>query len=233
MTPEAQAALRRVMETYAKVTRFCLICNYVTRIIEPLASRCAKFRFKPLPHSAMIERLTYIAGSLFIMYLYVTSMMMVGSLEHEGVKLEEGAVEVMIDASGGDMRKAVTYLQSSHQLAGGQLITADVVLEISGRVRSDKLHTITIDSIELQVPNNVVESLWQVMGSNRFDALKSIVGDITAEGYPILALLTQLHEQAIARPSLTDVDKAFICEKIAQVLLIMTQSLPSYECFSG
>lgn len=48
------------MEQYTRVTRFVFICNYVSRIIEPLASRCAKFRFKPLHMSQMTDRITHI-----------------------------------------------------------------------------------------------------------------------------------------------------------------------------
>src|SRR5271169_5277650 len=94
MTQDAQSALRRTMETYSKITRFCLICNYVTRIIDPLASRCSKFRFKSLDQGNAKKRLEEIA-------------------EMEGVRCEEGAVDALIRCSEGDLRKAITFLQSA------------------------------------------------------------------------------------------------------------------------
>jgi replication factor C subunit 2/4 len=116
MTPDAQSALRRIIEAYSKVTRFCLVCNYVTRVIEPLASRCAKFRFRPLPVDSMKSRMREIATS-------------------EGIQLTEATLEAILQASNGDMRKAVTFLQSAYQLSGGRsTISPDVVIDISGRV---------------------------------------------------------------------------------------------------
>jgi len=106
MTQDAQSALRRTMETYSKITRFCLICNYVTRIIDPLASRCSKFRFKSLDQGNAKRRVEEIA-------------------EWEGVKLEDGAAETLIKCSEGDLRKAITFLQSAARLVGAVRVKDD------------------------------------------------------------------------------------------------------------
>lgn len=107
VTPDAQAALRRVIEAYSKVTRFILICNYVTRIIEPLASRCAKFRFQPLPPASMMARLEHIAQA-------------------EGCCRETIDLKEILDLCKGDMRRAVMTLQSAHSL-GGSVDVAEMV----------------------------------------------------------------------------------------------------------
>ncbi|KAJ7957470.1 Replication factor C subunit [Quillaja saponaria] len=92
MTEDAQNALRRTMETYSKVTRFFFICNYVSRIIEPLASRCAKFRFKPMSEEIMSSRISYIC-------------------KEEGLNLDEEGLSTLSFISQGDLRRAITYLQ--------------------------------------------------------------------------------------------------------------------------
>lgn len=63
MTTEAQSALRTIMETMSNITRFCFICNYINQIIDPIASRCMKFRFKSINDISMQEKLRSIAKS--------------------------------------------------------------------------------------------------------------------------------------------------------------------------
>ncbi|XP_063900368.1 replication factor C subunit 4-like, partial [Zophobas morio] len=115
MTKDAQAALRRTMEVYSKMTRFCLICNYVTRIIEPLTSRCAKFRFKPLPYSLMEEHIKMIA-------------------EQEAISLGDNMIETLIKVSSGDLRKCITLLQTCFRWKDQAAITVSDVLSVAGVV---------------------------------------------------------------------------------------------------
>ncbi|KAF9364774.1 hypothetical protein BGX34_000444 [Mortierella sp. NVP85] len=144
MTTDAQSALRRTMETYSKLTRFCLICNYVTRIIEPLASRCAKFRFKPLEEKHSKERLEMIC-------------------QQEDVKISQEAILSLIRVSEGDLRRAIMYLQSASRLIGKDAeIQEDVIADIAGTIPEsviDKLeacwHTKEYKTISTEVQNVV------------------------------------------------------------------------------
>lgn len=107
MTTDAQSALRRTMETYTRVTRFCIICNYVSRIIGPIASRCAKFHFANLPKEIMVTRLTEIAAK-------------------ENFTLDPAIADELMNVSGGDLRKAITLLQNCHVLHGKQITPKNI-----------------------------------------------------------------------------------------------------------
>lgn len=118
MTTDAQAALRRIIEQYSTTTRFCIICNYISKIIDPLTSRCVKFRFSPISESAQIERLKYIC-------------------EKEGVQVASDDVfKALVDISAGDLRRSINMLQTASAFKHKNLTVKDIE-SISGVIPDD------------------------------------------------------------------------------------------------
>ena len=118
LTTDAQAALRRTMETYACTCRFILSCNYSSKIIDPIQSRCAIYRFRPLDREAVIEEIRRIAAA-------------------EGLTLTEGALDAIVYVAAGDMRKAINALQ------GAAIISPEIdekmIYAITATARPDEI----------------------------------------------------------------------------------------------
>jgi len=186
MTQDAQSALRRTMETYSKITRFCLICNYVTRIIDPLASRCSKFRFKSLDQGNAKKRVEEIA-------------------EKEGVGLEVGAADALIRCSEGDLRKAITFLQSAARLVGAVAVRDEDEMDVDGR--AEKIVTVkSVEDIAGVIPDATIAGLVQAMQPKSkglvYEAVAKVVEDMVADGWSATQVVTQVSLFQNSRSSL-------------------------------
>jgi len=115
-TRDAQTALRRIMEESSRFTRFILICNYSSSIIEPIQSRCAIFRFQRVGEEQVTGSLKKIAKG-------------------EGVKVNEKSLQAIYEATGGDLRQAINLLQAAS--AGGE-VTLDRVDAVTGAMVKER-----------------------------------------------------------------------------------------------
>jgi replication factor C small subunit len=118
LTTDAQAALRRTMESYAQTCRFILSCNYSSKIIDPIQSRCAIYRFKPLGAGAVKEEVCRIAS-------------------HEGLRVTDGAMDAIVYIAQGDMRKAINALQGAAIICPE--IDEKMVYAITSSARPDEI----------------------------------------------------------------------------------------------
>jgi len=134
MTSQAQQALRRIMEEYSASTRFALACNYSTKIIEPIQSRCAILRFTKLSDAEINLRLNQIAQA-------------------EQVSFSDEGLEAILFTANGDMRQAINNLQSTY--AGFEFISADNVFKVCDQPHPAKLKMI----IESCAQGNIRDSM--------------------------------------------------------------------------
>ena len=172
MTNDAQSALRRTMENYSGVTRFCLICNYITRIIDPLALRCSKFRFRLLDGENALLRLRYV-------------------VEQENIPLALDLVlNDILAVSGGDLRKAITYLQSATRLGDAGGVSLAKIKEISGVV-DDALMETLVGAIRAKNPKQIAH----------------VVKDTVLEGWSAQQTAAQLHDVFLLDDALSSQEK--------------------------
>ncbi|MBI4363146.1 MAG: replication factor C small subunit [Euryarchaeota archaeon] len=118
LTPDAQAALRRTMEQYSANCRFILSVNYSGRILEPIQSRCALYRFRPLPPEAIQKRLRHIA-------------------QNEKTQLTDEGMRALLAVAQGDLRRAINALQSAAAL--DHPIDARAVFETNAEPRPEEV----------------------------------------------------------------------------------------------
>lgn len=126
LTADAQAALRRTMETYTKTSRFVLSCNYSSRLIEPIQSRTAVFRFRPLKPEAVETYLGRIAKA-------------------EKLKITDDGMQALVYVAQGDMRRAVNALQVAASLA--TTIDGDVLYKAASTVRPEEIRKLMEKSL--------------------------------------------------------------------------------------
>ncbi|MBI2655523.1 replication factor C small subunit [Candidatus Woesearchaeota archaeon] len=159
LTREAQQALRRTMENYTQTCRFILSCNYSSKIIEPIQSRCVVFRFKQLDKKEILEIIDGIAKS-------------------EKIKIDEKAKEALYEISEGDCRKLENILQSSAAIADH--ITEDLVHSLASVAKPKEIREV----LELALKNKFIEARNKLLdlmlsyGLAGIDVLKQIQKEI-------------------------------------------------------
>ncbi len=137
LTSDAQSALRRTMEKYTSSCRFIMSCNYSSKIIEPIQSRCAVYRFKPISSAAVEERIKHIARI-------------------EGITLTDDGLEAIRYVAAGDMRRAINALQAAAML--DKIVNMDAIYKTTATAKPEEI----IDLIKLALEGNFMKARAQL-----------------------------------------------------------------------
>jgi replication factor C small subunit len=152
MTSEAQTALRRIIEDSSKTTRFIIICNYLSQIIEPIQSRCVVFHFTRLAEEDIVDYLKMIC-------------------EKEGVKYEEKALEQIYTATSGDLRHSINILQASTGMGSVSIANVIASMGLSGKAKVGEVIRLAITGKFNDARVKLLE-LMHVYGMSEGDFLK-------------------------------------------------------------
>lgn len=156
LTREAQQALRRTMEMFTQTCRFIMSCNYSSKIIDPIQSRCAVFRFKQLDKNAIEKIVKNIA-------------------QKEGLELEDGVIYDLFAASEGDCRRLVNILQASAVIS--KHITSDLINQITKSSNNEDIKSIVENSLngDFMKAKEMLLEIMLIQSIQGADIIKSIM----------------------------------------------------------
>jgi replication factor C small subunit len=152
MTSEAQTALRRIIEDSSRTTRFIIICNYLSQIIEPIQSRCVVFKFRRLSREDVSDYLRFIC-------------------EKQGVRFEEKAFSTIYDSTLGDLRHSINILQAAAGMGAVSSSSVASSIGLSGKTRVKEIIKLALAGKFHEARFRLFE-LMQVYGMSENDFLK-------------------------------------------------------------
>lgn len=233
MTDEAQDALRVIIEQYSTVTRFCFICNYISKITDAIKSRCSIVYFKKLNKKCMLNRLKLIAKS-------------------ESIVLSDDIYHTIIEVANGDMRKAIMLLQNTKYLYFYKLHKHKSIKDMT--VQELALYSdIPIEKKENNkwiIPNNpnsdIINSndIYEIAGSITVAKAEEIISNIfkakniidvsdyakqiISWGYPVDNILSQLNNAILTYPNLDIRQRAIIIKRSGHIFLKIKECANEY-----
>ena len=160
MTKDAQHALRREMEMYTKTASFILSCNYSSKIIDPIQSRCAIFRFTPIKGDEIAERLKYIC-------------------ENEDFTFEDKGIESIVYFAEGDMRKAVNVLQAA--ASEGETISEKSVYDVVSKAKPQDINDMINKALmgDFMGARDLLRQTMVLQGTSGEDMVTQIYQDVS------------------------------------------------------
>src|ERR687898_261244 len=152
MTSEAQTALRRIIEDSSRTTRFIIICNYLSQLIEPIQSRCVIFRFTRLPKQEVVDHLSEIC-------------------KREGIEFDVQALSRIYDSTSGDLRHSINILQSAATNNSISSEKVEMSIGLSGRAKVGEVIKLALAG-KFNEARVMLLELTQVYGMSEKDFLK-------------------------------------------------------------
>jgi replication factor C subunit 2/4 len=190
MTPDSQFALRKIMEDYSKVTRFCIICNYHNKIIDPIVSRCSMYRFKPIPKENIYKKLKDIC-------------------HQENTIIDDDNIKMIESISRGDMRKAINFLQRCRNFSN--FLTND------NKSNINKINSELIQNISGIISYDLLEKFFDVCYKGDMKEADKMIDYFYTNSFSLTLVIPYILNIVIKHKKLTDKKKSLMVQKILSI----------------